>query len=552
MALISKGFQDFEKGKVPTFMDSGASDTMFISKDAFTLYKSIDPRMGDTAKANDGSFEIIGEGNVTQQYIVDGRKRDITYTRALHAPTLNANLVSISALDRAGLTITFANNQGVARKTDGTVVLAGRGVKGMYLLETVNDGSHTPIAMSSLSRPVSLEQWHRRMAHCSPLTIKDMSTTNLVDGLILSDTTINGKCEDCIMGRQARRPFDGESEKASKPLDLVSFDLWGPSRTKSSGGKIYLMIIVDAGTSYKYGAYLADKADATTLAAFEIFHTQAEILTGRKLQRLRTDGAFDTSIWRNYCQQRGILHGFTAPYSSSQNGLAERAIRTTIDDVRTLLRDSALGHSYWAEAAAFSIYTRNLIPSRRLPGHIPLESFTGKQQNIAHLRVFGAKCWAKIPTVHGVQVTGGSKLDPRSAVCRLLGYGTGSGNYKVQDVETGRMYISRDVIFEEGQPKRTSANVGEQTIPLFDAEAIPFTDALPMNKDHPIDPAITDDHQNIDHDIPVTVPISNSPVIPAITVDQRRSTRAPKPSKAGQYSAEYQQREAMEKEEGHD
>jgi hypothetical protein len=27
-----------------------------------------------------------------------------------------------------------------------------------------------------------------------------------------------------------------------------------------------MMIIVDAGTSYKYGAYLSDKSDATTLA----------------------------------------------------------------------------------------------------------------------------------------------------------------------------------------------------------------------------------------------------------------------------------------------
>ena len=61
----------------------------------------------------------------------------------------------------------------------------------------------------------------------------------------------------------------------------------------------------------------------------------------------------------------GIIHKFTAPYSSAQNGLAERVIRTTMDDVRTLLNDSGLSHSFWAEAAAYSIDTRNLIPSRR-------------------------------------------------------------------------------------------------------------------------------------------------------------------------------------------
>jgi hypothetical protein len=159
---------------------------------------------------------------------------------------------------------------------------------------------------------------------------------------------------------------------------------------------------------------------------------------------------------------------FTAPYSSAQNGLAERAICTMMDDVQTLLQDSGLGHSYWVEDAAYSVETRNLIPSRRHPMQIPLESFTGKKQNVSHLRMFGAKCWSKIPTVHGVQVTGGSKLDPRAVECRLLGYTGGHGNYKVQDIASSRVFMSHDIVFEEGYPHCTSLNVGEKNIPLFD------------------------------------------------------------------------------------
>jgi hypothetical protein len=257
MALISKGFQDFEKGKVPTFLDSGASDTMFVSKDAFTEYKSLSTRVGDSAKADDGGFDIVGEGSVKQRYkILDGNERDITYTRALHTPTLNANLISISALDKAGLITTFSHGKGVTQKPDGTVVLAGKGVNGMYLLEEVENIPNTPLAMTSLSQPVSLEQWHRRFAHCSPSTIKDMASKTLVDGLKITGEDVSGKCEDCILGRQTRRPFDGETEKDILPLDLVAFDLWGPSRVQSIGGKLYLMIIIDAGTSFKHGAYL--------------------------------------------------------------------------------------------------------------------------------------------------------------------------------------------------------------------------------------------------------------------------------------------------------
>ena len=549
-ALISKGFQSFNEGKIPTFMDSAASDTMFVSKDLFKDYKPISNRMGDSAKAKDGGFEILGEGTVLQRYKVDGKEKDITYTRALHTPTLNANLVSVSALDKAGLMTTFGQGKGVARKTDGTVVLAGKGISGMYLLETVENGPSTqhplPLAMASLSKPVTMEQWHRRLAHCSPLTIKDMASKKLVDGLDISGGDPSGKCEDCILGRQTRRPFDGETSKDLLPLDLVSFDLWGPSRVQSTGGKLYLMIIVDAGTSYKYGAYLPDKMDVTTLEAFETFRAKSEALTSRKVRRLRTDGAFETLAWKEYSQKHGITHEFSAPYSSSQNGLAERAIRTTMDDVHTLLWDSGLGHSYWAEAAAYSIDTRNLIPSRRHPGRIPLEAYSGRRQDVAFLRVFGSKCWAKIPMVHGVQVNGGSKLDPRSTECRLLGYASGRGNYRVQDIVTRRVFVSRDVVFEEGMPHRTLASVGEenQQIPLFDTlydETPPNT--LPLAND----PAINDPDPTINDGTRRDVEQPSKSAIPA---EPRRSSRAAQQSKAGIQSLEYHQREAEGKEKG--
>jgi hypothetical protein len=113
MALVSKGFQAFEKGKVPTFMDSGASETMLVSRDSFNNYGPLSTRIGNSAKAEGGSFEIKGEGSVVQRYKVDGKEKEITYTRTLHTPALNANLISVSALDKAGLITTFGHGKGV-------------------------------------------------------------------------------------------------------------------------------------------------------------------------------------------------------------------------------------------------------------------------------------------------------------------------------------------------------------------------------------------------------------------------------------------------------
>ena len=64
-----------------------------------------------------------------------------------------------------------------------------------------------------------------------------------------------------------------------------------------------------------------------------------------RLRRVRSDGAFGSPAWVEYYKAHGLVHEISAPYSSAQNGLAECAIRTTIEDVRTLLHDSGLGHS---------------------------------------------------------------------------------------------------------------------------------------------------------------------------------------------------------------
>ena len=152
--------------------------------------------------------------------------------------------------------------------------------------------------MTSLSQPVSLAQWHRRLTHCSPLTITEMSKGNLVDSLNFSRNELHGMCEDCIIGWQTCRPYNGKTEKSLDPLELVSFDLWGPSRVQSVGGKLYFMPVVNGGSLYKFGAYLSDKSDSSTIAAFDTFRVEAESLLGRKIRRLRTDRAYETLAWK--------------------------------------------------------------------------------------------------------------------------------------------------------------------------------------------------------------------------------------------------------------
>jgi hypothetical protein len=108
------------------------------------------------------------------------------------------------------------------------------------------------------------------------------------------------------------------------------------------------------------------------------------------------------------------------------------------------------------------------------------------------------------------------------------------------------------VIFEEGQPRRTLASVGEQQIPLFDdvdVSSTPLTNTPdPAIKDHHHDNRTPADDQP---DPEIQVPV-NQPDISGISDEPRRSSRTPHPSNAILQSKEYQQREALGKDEGQD
>ena len=85
IALISKSFQSFGKGGIPTFLDSKASDTTFVLNEVFDEYKVIDLQVGDSAKAID--FDIVGEGNVIQQsaVIINGKEHKVIHLHPSHS-----------------------------------------------------------------------------------------------------------------------------------------------------------------------------------------------------------------------------------------------------------------------------------------------------------------------------------------------------------------------------------------------------------------------------------------------------------------------------------
>jgi len=73
----------------------------------------------------------------------------------------------------------------------------------------------------------------------------------------------------------------------------------------------------------------------------------------------------------------------------------------------------------------------------------PQEAWSGHKPSVTHLRVFGCVAYAKIPDARR------TKLDDKSEKCIFVGYGERKMGYKLYNLITKKVIMSRDVIFEE-------------------------------------------------------------------------------------------------------
>ncbi|GJZ25942.1 putative ribonuclease H-like domain-containing protein [Tanacetum coccineum] len=94
-------------------------------------------------------------------------------------------------------------------------------------------------------------------------------------------------------------------------------------------------------------------------------------------------------VMNQFCEMKGIKREFSVARTPQQNGVAERKNRTLIEAVRTMLADSNLPTTFWAEVVNTACYVQNRVLVIKPHNKTPYELFLGRKPALSFMRPFG-------------------------------------------------------------------------------------------------------------------------------------------------------------------
>ncbi|KAK1699519.1 hypothetical protein QYE76_016216 [Lolium multiflorum] len=280
-------------------------------------------------------------------------------------------------------------------------------------------GSASTTARSPLALSAGVDLWHARLGHPSSAALRQ-----IMQGFSFTcDKTDAHSCAACRLGKHVRLPFSSSSTVASFPFQLIHSDVWTLPVPSNSGYNYYLVILDDY-SHFVWTFPLRRKSDvATTLTAFFAF---VSTQFGRPIHALQTDNGkeFDNITIRSLLAAHGAVFRLTCPYTSPQNGRAERMLRTLNDCVRTLLFHASMPPRFWPDALATATLLVNIRPCRVRWSYTPHHLLYGAPPAYDDLRIFGCRCYPN------TAATAAHKLAPRSLPCVFLGYPANTKGYR--------------------------------------------------------------------------------------------------------------------------
>ncbi|THH07509.1 hypothetical protein EW146_g9294 [Bondarzewia mesenterica] len=267
-----------------TYSDSGATFHYFADQRDFVTYEPLlQPAEGRAA--GPGGFTVAGKGTVVKDAVVQGKC--VTRTlRAIYTPDMGQNLLSTRQFDREGGRVwteggcTVVVDAAGQRLFESTVSTSGLYEIPLYRpsaeaiararLDSARTADEVIALSASQGKAADIATWHHRFGHIGMQATQ--RAMKAVDGMaVKAGNAPDAVCEDCLAGRQTRRPFDEVVERETEVGERIHGDLMGPMPTASLDGKRYAFGLRDGCSAWATIAFLASKTVEETLAAVKDF-----------------------------------------------------------------------------------------------------------------------------------------------------------------------------------------------------------------------------------------------------------------------------------------
>ncbi|GJV56036.1 ribonuclease H-like domain-containing protein [Tanacetum coccineum] len=289
--------------------------------------------------------------------------------------------------------------------------------------------------------------WHRRLGHVNFKTINKLVKENLVRGLPTKCFENDQTCVACLKGKQHKASCKSKIQNSiTQPLFMLQYALFWSNFCSSLMNKKYCLVVTDDYSRFTWVFFLATKDE--TSGILKSFITEIENLVDKKVKIIRCDNGteFKNKVMSEFCEQKGIKREFSVARTPQQNGVAERRNRTLIEAARTMLADSKLPTTFWAEAVNTACYVQNRVLVVKPHNKTPYELFRGRTPALSFMRPFGCH----VTILNTLDYLG--KFDGKSDEGFFVGYSLNSKAFRVYNIRTRKVEENLHIRFLEDKP----------------------------------------------------------------------------------------------------
>ncbi|KAL6323788.1 hypothetical protein AAG906_002256 [Vitis piasezkii] len=265
----------------------------------------------------------------------------------------------------------------------------------------------TPTVLN-ISRCVVFVLWHKRFGHFHYLALKHLHRKSQ-------------------FGKQSRLSFPvNNAWRASERLQLIHTDVCGLMKTPSLNGNRYFILFIDDKTRMCWVFFMKQKSEV--VGVFQNFKALVENQANCSIKVIRSDNGteYTSDKFDRFCVEVGI-----------------RKNRTIMEMTRCLLFEKKMPKCFWAEAVNTAVYLLNRLPTKAVKNKTSFEAWYGVKPAVEHLKVFGSLCYTHVPDVKR------DKLDYKAEMGIFLGYSSTSKGYRVFNLKTKKIMVSRDIKVDE-------------------------------------------------------------------------------------------------------